>query len=86
MVIPLVLRSGRNICVFQVSRHYLGLCSDPKHVIEKPWQNTAKILKEKTKKNYPKMNNIQINKKYLLKKDKRCRLNGSVFCINMCLR
>ena len=37
---------NKNLCVFQVSRAYLGFCSDPKHFIEKSGQ---KILKKMTK-------------------------------------
>ena len=37
------LRPNKNICVFQVSRPYLGFCPDPKHFIVNCEQNGVKF-------------------------------------------
>ena len=43
-IIPkLSLRPKENICVFQVSRPYLGFCPDPKHFIVSCEQNVIKF-------------------------------------------
>ena len=36
----------KNICVFQVSRPYLGFCPDPKHFIVNCEQNVVKFAGE----------------------------------------
>ena len=38
----LVLRPKRHLCMFQVSRPYLGFCPDPKHFIANFKQNSVK--------------------------------------------
>ena len=45
------IRSKKYICVFQVSRLYLGFCPDPKHFIVNYEQNVVKFA-EKWGKNY----------------------------------
>ena len=48
------IRPQKNICVFQVSRTYLGFCPDPKHFIVNCEQNVVKSA-EKWGKMYWKM-------------------------------
>ena len=38
-----LVRPNKNICVFQVSRPYLGFCPDPKHFIVNCEQNVVKF-------------------------------------------
>ena len=40
------IRQKKNICVFQVSRPYLGFCPDPKHFIVNCEQNVVKFAEK----------------------------------------
>ena len=39
-------KAKKNICVFQVSRPYLGFCPDPKHFIVNCEQNVVKFAEK----------------------------------------
>ena len=43
LILWIIVKAKRNICVFQVSRPYLGFCSDPKHLIVNCKQNVVKF-------------------------------------------
>ena len=53
------MRPKKNMCVFQVSRPYLGFCPDPKHFILNCEQNVVKFA-EKWRKMYWKMQFLNI--------------------------